>query len=100
MSAAEPNETQELYDELKYAGFRFRIDDRNRLLVLPDSALTPAYRLAIKRHRDGLVALADLHRPSFRSIKRTENSMQRPDSQLSLFVERDPRADKQPPSSS
>jgi hypothetical protein len=80
------SDTEELFDYLKYGGFRFRLDTRRRLLVLPDSALTPALRLAIERHRDGLESLADLHPPTFR-IKCKENSMQ-----LLLFVERDPCA--------
>jgi hypothetical protein len=83
------SDTEELYNELKYAGFRFRLDHRRRLLVLPDSALTPAYRLAIERHRDGLEALADLRPPTFRSIKRKEDSLQLP-----LFAERDLRNEK------
>ena len=51
------SETEELLFELEHRGFRFRVAPSGFLVVLPGSQLTPADRLAIKRHRDGLVRI-------------------------------------------
>jgi hypothetical protein len=94
------SDTEELLDMLKCGDMRCRVTRRGRLIVTPKSRLSPAWRLAIERHKDGLVRLIDdrcddLRPPTIRSIKR-KNSMPRPDNQLLLFVKHDPGA-KQPP---
>jgi hypothetical protein len=98
------SETEELLSMFECGDFRCRVTKRCRLIVAPRSRLSPAYRLAIERHRDGLVRILcerddPFARAAAKPIKRKENSMQRPDNQLPLFVRSDSRAKKQPPSS-
>lgn len=46
-----------LYSSLRERGFRFRIDDDDRLRVSPGAQLTPADRAAIRQHRGELMAM-------------------------------------------
>ena len=54
MSAAE------LYVDLRERGFRLRIDDELRLRVSPGNRLTAADRVAVRRHRDDLLAMVGI----------------------------------------
>ena len=51
------SETEELLFNLGYGGLRCRVTKRGRLIVAPRSRLSPAWRLAIERHKDGIVGL-------------------------------------------
>lgn len=54
MSAAQ------LYVDLLERGFRLRIDDEDRLRVSPGDRLTAADRVAVRRHRDELLAMVGI----------------------------------------
>jgi len=50
----------ELYIDLRERGFRLRIDDEDRLRVSPGDRLTAADRVAVRRHRDELLAMVGI----------------------------------------
>lgn len=54
MSAAE------LYIDLRERGVRLRIDDEDRLRVSPGDRLTAADRVAVRRHKDELLAMVGI----------------------------------------